>query len=988
MLWLLHREKAFVRTTKAFLRLCALIGSVALLWSGCSDGATGYRTSTMIEEQEPEPGEPLPDVPTPETPAPETPVPDMPEPVAEPQPEPGLEQTLVLVPRQQRSLAGDRVQFRALLIDAEGGSQDITAVAQWRIVPDGGAEQESPGRFRVSQAGNYDIFAVWEDREAQGALEVQSAQENLVGITIEPVRVDIPVLFETRLVALGIFEDGQSQNLTAMVSWASREPGIATVENGGEISGTVRGIAEGETTITASFAGFEAEVTVGVTPALLESIEVVPREITVPAGDSATLQALGRFSDGGLLEISESVDWEVEDPGVARVENVPGATGRVEGLEMGETIVRAQMDGIVGEATVVVTDASVVELTFTPSLLRVAAGGSTGLRASAVLRNGVALDVTREAVWNVVDPLLGEIVQRGDGARLEGFLPGNSEVVVRYGSMEARAPLTVTEAVLESLSLTPEALQVPVGTLQRFVLIGTYSDTSRSNLSFDATWTIDDPEIAVVGNDALGGVITARQAGTTTATARVGDHEISAGVVVTDAEIVAIQIQPSRVSVAVGDEVSLQSFAVYSDNSLRNITQEATWVSDDESVAVVSNAQGQRGQITGVSPGELLVHVRFAGFDDSASVTVSDAVVEDLYIIPRMVQVVAGRSQNLNLFAVYSNGATQVVAQEATWSSGNTEVLQVSNANNIRGRITGLVPGTASVIASFGGREASITVRVLDATLEQIIIAPPNEISTSPGLSVQLIAVGIFSDRSVRDNITGQVVWSSDEESVAQVGNFPASPGLVQGVRPGTTVIRAQSGDVVAQKSIRVVEREIVSLEVSPPEAILPVDALQQFFVIAQFDDDSSIDVTNDVTWRSSDSAVVAVLPVRSGLVNTLQPGEVTLEARLGDLAGEAMLTVREAEATTVIVSPVNPQLNRNQMGPPLLSLFATALYEDGTTSDFTQLCQWTSSNPSALLVLDELGAKGTSIGLMAGVSIVTAHCGSLPPASTIVTVR
>jgi hypothetical protein len=82
-------------------------------------------------------------------------------------------------------------------------------------------------------------------------------------------------------------------------------------------------------------------------------------------------------------------------------------------------------------------------------------------------------------------------------------------------------------------------------------------------------------------------------------------------------------------------------------------------------------------------------------------------------------------------------------------------------------------------------------------------------------------------------------------------------------------------------------------------------------------------------------------------------------------------------------LAPVNPILDRYENRP----FYATALYDDDSTGDVTQLCTWGSSDPETLLVLDEPFAKGFSVGLSAGSATVTVTCGQLTD-STSVTVR
>ena len=78
----------------------------------------------------------------------------------------------------------------------------------------------------------------------------------------------------------------------------------------------------------------------------------------------------------------------------------------------------------------------------------------------------------------------------------------------------------------------------------------------------------------------------------------------------------------------------------------------------------------------------------------------------------------------LNAFAIYSDGATLVVTNEAIWTAEPASVLQVGNVQGARGQVTGVSPGSGEVTASFGGETATSSVVVEDGELSGIQIFP------------------------------------------------------------------------------------------------------------------------------------------------------------------------------------------------------------------------------------------------------------------------
>jgi hypothetical protein len=718
----------------------------------------------------------------------------------------------------------------------------------------------------------------------------------------------------------------------------------------------------------------------------LESIEIVPRAVTVPAGDSTRLQALGQFSNGDLLDISDQVVWSTEDPSIATVSNAPEDVGTVRGIEGGSTRAIASLDDITAVATVTVTEAQVIQLSITPPVVETPAGGNVRLRASAVLSDDIAIDVTSEALWVSDDPEVADIRQVRDTIQLEAISAGVTTVRATYGGVTATASITVTTAVLQSLDVTPAVLTIPAGNTRQIFLVGTYSDQSRTNLTFQAQWRTSNAEVAIVGSLDQAGFLTARAPGVATITAEFDGQTVDVAVIVTDAELVAIQTHPPRATVPAGNNVQLSCFGVYSDNSLRGLTQDAAWSSLADDVAAVSNAPGEQGLVTGVTPGNVGIRARFEGLEDTASIEVTEEEVITVYVFPFGGQIIAGRFQNFNAFATYSNGATRSVTDQAVWTSNRSGVAQVSNAENTRGRVTGIEPGQARITAAFDGQRGEANVRVVDAELEELFIFPM-QVEVSPGTSQQIYAIGVYSNQEIRQNLTWEVQWSSENPEIVSVGNFPRPAGLVTGGRAGTATVTGELDGIRGSVRVRVVDRELVGLTISPPSAILPVDAFQLFIALAEYDDGATLDVTNDAEWDTTNAGIVAALRFRPGLVNTVREGEANVLAEFGDLVARARVVVRDAEPTAVIISPVNPILNRRGREPAFINFYATAVYPDDSTSDVTQLCTWTSSDPSTVLIFDELGYKGAAWGLDTGSSEIGVRCGEFE-ASTVATVR
>ena len=124
-------------------------------------------------------------------------------------------------------------------------------------------------------------------------------------------------------------------------------------------------------------------------------------------------------------------------------------------------------------------------------------------------------------------------------------------------------------------------------------------------------------------------------------------------------------------------------------------------------------------------------------------------------------------------------------------------------------------------------------------------------------------------------------------------GPYGAS-AVAAAARPGTS---ATSGDVTGATTLTVTDATLVSIEVSPATPSLANGLTQQFTATGLYTDNSTQDLTTQVTWASSDSAVATVSNAAGskGLASAAGVGSTTVSATSGDVTGSTTLTVTPA---------------------------------------------------------------------------------------------
>ena len=151
------------------------------------------------------------------------------------------------------------------------------------------------------------------------------------------------------------------------------------------------------------------------------------------------------------------------------------------------------------------------------------------------------------------------------------------------GDVSGETTLTVTDATLVSIEVSPAAPSIANGLTQQFTATGRYTDDSTQDLTATVTWAPPTTTVATVSNAAdSNGLATAAGAGGTTVSAISGAVSGGATLTVTDATLVSIEVSPADPSIANGLTQQFTATGRYTDNSTQDLTTAVTWDSSDD----------------------------------------------------------------------------------------------------------------------------------------------------------------------------------------------------------------------------------------------------------------------------------------------------------------------------------------------------------------------------------------------------------------------
>lgn len=354
----------------------------------------------------------------------------------------------------------------------------------------------------------------------------------------------------------------------------------------------------------------------------------------------------------------------------------------------------------------------------------------------------------------------------------------------------------------------------------------------------------------------------------------------------------SLTIAPGQPTVSVGGLLALTATATYSDQSTQDVTTQVQW-STSSPIAFVTSS----GLVFGLAEGKATIKAKLGIAIAAVVVKVQPVTLVGLDIAPGNPSVAAGTSQALTATAIYSDKSSQDVTGEVAWSTDDAAHVAIA----ADGTITGVAVGSATVHATAAGISGEALVTVTPATLVGVAVAPA-ALQIAKGHRHQLAAIGMFTDQSTAD-ITAQVAWASSNAGVAVVSNDAATRGLVATVAQGDATVTASLDGYAATVAITVTPPVLDRIAILPGNLHVVPGAIPGFTAFAMFSDATSLEVTRQTAWSSSDPAVASISSAAptQGRATAIAPGTTTIRADYNGATGSVPLVV---DGLAVAITP------------------------------------------------------------------------------------
>ena len=359
---------------------------------------------------------------------------------------------------------------------------------------------------------------------------------------------------------------------------------------------------------------------------------------------------------------------------------------------------------------------------------------------------------------------------------VEGLSAGSAVITATSANgIKANCDIVVKEKVIPVTSVTLDKAEITLAEGDSQTLTATVKPDNATDKTI--TWTSSNEGVAKVD----GGKVTAVSIGTATITAKAGDKTTTCKVTIEKrvVAVTSVTLDKTRITLIEGDTQTLTATVKPDDATDKTVT----WTSSNEGVVKVDG-----GKVTAVAQGTATITAKAGDKTATCAVTVEKKVipVTSVTLDKTKITLTEGDTQTLTA-TVKPDDATD---KTITWTSSNESVATVDG-----GKVTAIVPGTATITAKAGDKTATCAV-----TVEKMVIPVASvtldktEVTLTVGGKQTLTATVLPEDATNKT-----VTWKSSNTGVAQVDG-----GVITAVGNGSATITAAAGDQSATCKVTV----------------------------------------------------------------------------------------------------------------------------------------------------------------------------------------
>ncbi len=436
--------------------------------------------------------------------------------------------------------------------------------------------------------------------------------------------------------------------------------------------------------------------------------------------------------------------------------------------------------------------------------------------------------------------------------------------------------------------------------------------------------------------------------------------------ITTKNEVVKLEIAPLVKTLPGGAQLTLHARAYFSDGSHQNVSNKARWFSTEPEVLNIN----EDGTLFTFKEGVSTISASMGKLSIAKDIHVSNAIIEFIKIEADSLTVRPNMGFSLSVFAFFSDGSKLDISKDITWFVVNNDLNSDADViiRTFDNNFLSLILGEGRITANYNNESinTSTTITVSNAKLNEFrtSISPTTYIS---GNITPFNAFGYYADGSNLD-ITSAATWTysktkpSESDSACATSTCPEiefNPMFLPPLQADEYKITVTIEELTESTNITVTEAEIKSIEIATLPENIAIEETNKLQAYAIFENGSTQDISNSVTWLSHDQRIIEVSNIDEHTSNAyaLAKGKTEISANLSQIL-EDTTTITTSDAQLVSLK-INSPSQSIALGTSI-QLTATGIYADGSSHDITKLASWISLDEQPVLTI---GNKNTTAG-------------------------
>ncbi|WP_259392218.1 Ig-like domain-containing protein [Paenibacillus thiaminolyticus] len=315
----------------------------------------------------------------------------------------------------------------------DGRIEDVTGSVTWQ--PSSDVLSLSGGKV----SGRYGASAKLKGTYGNQTVTIPvHIQEDFVKYEVEPSSVTLSAGSSKPIKVTGYYSNGKKASIATKIQWKSGNAQVATVSGA-----TIKGVAEGSTTITGVVGQQKFEIPVQVTPKIKKLI-VTPAKLVLTPGKPATYSVQAVYEGGRTVDVSSQVTAKAAGKGI----QVSNGTVTAAGQSQGRASVKLYYGGK-GVSLPVILQENLASIEVQPVSLVIGAGASKPIKVIGTYSSGKKVSLAGKVAWTSENAQIA----KATGSSIKGLREGTTKIVGVYGDRTFEIPVQVTPK-LQKLTVT------------------------------------------------------------------------------------------------------------------------------------------------------------------------------------------------------------------------------------------------------------------------------------------------------------------------------------------------------------------------------------------------------------------------------------------------------------------------------------------------------------------------------------------------------